>query len=74
MSIVYDRATLPVLRTAEVAVCGGSFAGVAAALAVARAGRSVIVRFEGHYHGWPDNILWSAAPPLHRSRGCTPAK
>ncbi|MFN8677287.1 MAG: FAD-dependent oxidoreductase [Thermomicrobiales bacterium] len=43
MSIVYDRATLPVLRTAEVAVCGGSFAGVAAALAVARAGRSVIV-------------------------------
>lgn len=26
--------------------------------------RSKIVRFEGHYHGWFDNQLWSCAPPL----------
>ena len=48
---------------------GSGSESVQAALRLARAGtgRSVIVRFEGHYHGWPDNILWSAAPPLDRA-------
>jgi glutamate-1-semialdehyde 2,1-aminomutase len=38
---------------------------VQAALRIARAatGRRVVVKFEGHYHGWFDNILWSTAPP-----------
>jgi glutamate-1-semialdehyde 2,1-aminomutase len=37
---------------------------VQAALRVARAvtGRSVVIKFEGHYHGWFDNVLWSVAP------------
>jgi glutamate-1-semialdehyde 2,1-aminomutase len=37
---------------------------VQAALRLARAitGRSTIVKFEGHYHGWLDNILWSVSP------------
>ena len=37
---------------------------VQAALRLARAatGRSVVIKFEGHYHGWLDNILWSVAP------------
>ncbi|MDQ0468380.1 aspartate aminotransferase family protein [Labrys wisconsinensis] len=37
---------------------------VQAALRLARAvtGRGTIVKFEGHYHGWLDNILWSVAP------------
>ena len=37
-----------------------------AALRLARAatGREVIIKFEGHYHGWFDNVLWSTAPPL----------
>ena len=37
---------------------------VQAALRLARAatGRSIIVKFEGHYHGWLDNVLWSVAP------------
>jgi len=37
---------------------------VQAALRLARAatGRRKIVKFEGHYHGWMDNILWSVAP------------
>jgi ribulose 1,5-bisphosphate synthetase/thiazole synthase len=39
--IVLDRMTLPVLYTCEVVVVGGSFGGVAAALALARAGRKV---------------------------------
>jgi glutamate-1-semialdehyde 2,1-aminomutase len=38
---------------------------VQAALRIARAatGRRTIVKFDGHYHGWFDNILWSTAPP-----------
>lgn len=41
---------------------------IQAALRLARAatGRSVIVKFEGHYHGWLDNVLWSVAPPTDR--------
>jgi glutamate-1-semialdehyde 2,1-aminomutase len=37
---------------------------VQAALRLARAatGRTTIIKFEGHYHGWLDNILWSVAP------------
>ncbi len=39
---------------------------VQAALRLARAatGRDKIIKFEGHYHGWFDNVLWSTAPPL----------
>jgi NADPH-dependent 2,4-dienoyl-CoA reductase/sulfur reductase-like enzyme len=40
-SVSFDRETLPVLYACEVAVIGGSFGGVAAALALARAGRRV---------------------------------
>ncbi len=41
---------------------------VQAALRLARAatGRSNIVKFEGHYHGWLDNVLWSVAPTPDR--------
>jgi len=37
-----------------------------AAIRLARAvtGRTRILRFEGHYHGWLDNIFWNYAPPL----------
>lgn len=39
---------------------------VQAALRIARAatGRGRIIKFEGHYHGWLDNVLWSVAPGL----------
>lgn len=38
---------------------------IQAALRIARAatGRERVVKFEGHYHGWFDNVLWSVAPP-----------
>jgi glutamate-1-semialdehyde 2,1-aminomutase len=41
---------------------------VQAALRLARAvtGRGTIVKFEGHYHGWLDNVLWSVAPAADR--------
>jgi glutamate-1-semialdehyde 2,1-aminomutase len=31
----------------------------------AATGKRTIVKFEGHYHGWFDNILWSTAPGLN---------
>lgn len=44
--------------------CSGSEA-VHAAVRLARAvtGRDKIIRFEGHYHGWFDNIFWNNALP-----------
>ena len=43
--------------------CAGSEV-VQAALRLARAatGRSIVIKFEGHYHGWFDSVLWSVAP------------
>ena len=43
--------------------CTGSEV-VQAALRLSRAatGRSIVIKFEGHYHGWFDNVLWSVAP------------
>ncbi len=43
--------------------CAGSEV-VQAALRLARAatGRSIAIKFEGHYHGWFDSVLWSVAP------------
>ena len=37
---------------------------VQAAFRVARAftGKQKIIKFEGHYHGWFDNVLWSVTP------------
>ena len=34
-------------------------------LARAATGRRTILKFEGHYHGWFDNIMWSTAPGLN---------
>lgn len=43
--------------------CSGSEA-VQAAIRLARAatGRPTILKCEGHYHGWFDNVVWSVAP------------
>lgn len=42
---------------------------VQAALRVARAatGRTKFLKFEGHYHGWADNVLWSNRPGLQEA-------
>jgi glutamate-1-semialdehyde 2,1-aminomutase len=41
-------------------------AAVQRAIRLARAftGKTKVVRFEGHYHGWSDQIHWSNRPPL----------
>lgn len=42
---------------------------VHAAIRLARGltGRTKILRFEGHYHGWFDNLFWNFAPPLEKA-------
>ena len=44
---------------------GSEVAQAAVRIARAATGRRVILKFEGQYHGWFDNILWSAAPALN---------
>jgi glutamate-1-semialdehyde 2,1-aminomutase len=44
---------------------GSEVAQAAMRLARAATGRRIILKFEGHYHGWFDNILWSTAPALN---------
>jgi glutamate-1-semialdehyde 2,1-aminomutase len=44
---------------------GSEVAQAAVRLARAATGRRIIIKFEGHYHGWFDNILWSTAPALN---------
>jgi glutamate-1-semialdehyde 2,1-aminomutase len=42
---------------------------VQAALRLARAvtGRNIVLKFEGHYHGWTDSVLWSTKPALQEA-------
>ncbi|MFZ5676540.1 MAG: aspartate aminotransferase family protein [Pseudomonadota bacterium] len=44
---------------------GSEVAQAALRLARAATGRKKIIKFEGHYHGWFDNVLWSTAPALN---------
>jgi glutamate-1-semialdehyde 2,1-aminomutase len=38
---------------------GSEVVGTAVRLARAYTGRRMIIRFEGHYHGWQDTVYWS---------------
>jgi glutamate-1-semialdehyde 2,1-aminomutase len=38
---------------------GSEAVGTAVRLARAHTGRRIIIRFEGHYHGWQDTVYWS---------------
>lgn len=49
--------------------CNTGSEAVHAALRLARSatGKSKVLRFEGHYHGWYDNISWSFSPSLEKA-------
>jgi glutamate-1-semialdehyde 2,1-aminomutase len=53
---------LPSAEKVRFSSSGSEAAQAALRLARAATGRGVIVKFEGHYHGWLDNVLWSVAP------------
>ena len=48
-------------------VAGSEMDQAALRLARAYTGRTKVVKFEGHYHGWFDTILVSVAPPLDQA-------
>jgi glutamate-1-semialdehyde 2,1-aminomutase len=65
---------VPSLEMVRFTNSGSEAVGTAVRLARAYTGRRVLVRFEGHYHGWQDTVYWSnhvdpqAAGPAGRPR------
>jgi glutamate-1-semialdehyde 2,1-aminomutase len=55
---------VPCAELVRFGVAGSEMDQAALRLARAFTGRSKVVKFEGHYHGWFDTILVSVAPPL----------
>ena len=53
---------IPSAQRMRFASSGSEAAQGAFRLARAATGKRIILKFEGHYHGWFDNILWSTAP------------
>jgi glutamate-1-semialdehyde 2,1-aminomutase len=58
--IICER--IPCAQRIRFGSSGSEVAQAAFRLARAATGKRVILKFEGHYHGWFDNILWSTAP------------
>jgi glutamate-1-semialdehyde 2,1-aminomutase len=60
-------AIVPCAEMVRFSSSGSEAVAVAIRLARAVTGRTKILRFEGHYHGWFDNQFWSYAPPLDQA-------
>ncbi|MGH7068520.1 MAG: aspartate aminotransferase family protein [Acetobacteraceae bacterium] len=60
-------ALVPCAERVRFASSGSEAVQAAIRLARAATGRTRIVKFEGHYHGWMDNILFSTAPGLQEA-------
>lgn len=58
------QASVPCAELVTYSNSGSEAVLVALRLARAYAGRQKVVKFEGHYHGWTDNVLISYHPPL----------
>jgi glutamate-1-semialdehyde 2,1-aminomutase len=52
-------AAVPGVQQVRFTNSGSEAVGIAVRLARATTGRRLIVRFEGHYHGWQDTVYWS---------------
>ena len=67
---------VPSLEMVRFTNSGSEAVGTAVRLARAHTGRRILVRFEGHYHGWQDTVYWSnhadprEAGPAATGRGC----
>ncbi len=58
---------IPCAELCRFGLSGSEMVQAAMRLARAITGRNKILRFEGHYHGWYDNVLISVAPPLDKA-------
>ena len=52
-------AAVPGIEMVRFSNSGSEVVGTAVRLARAYTGRRIIIRFEGHYHGWQDTVYWS---------------
>ena len=52
-------AAVPSVEMVRFSNSGSEVVGTAVRLARAYTGRRIIIRFEGHYHGWQDTVYWS---------------
>ncbi len=55
---------VPGVEMVRFANSGSEAVGTAVRLARAATSRPLILRFEGHYHGWMDTVYWSNHPKL----------
>ncbi|MGH6718891.1 MAG: aspartate aminotransferase family protein [Alphaproteobacteria bacterium] len=60
-------ALIPCAERVRLAISGSEAVHATLRLARAFTGRRKIIKFEGHYHGWLDNILISVRPPLNEA-------
>ncbi|MBN35405.1 MAG: aspartate aminotransferase family protein [Rhodospirillaceae bacterium] len=58
---------IPCAERVRFDVSGTQVDQIAMRLARAHTGRTKVVKFEGHYHGWADNIFASVAPALNEA-------
>jgi glutamate-1-semialdehyde 2,1-aminomutase len=58
---------IPCAEMCRFGLSGSEMVQAAMRLARAVTGRTKILRFEGHYHGWFDNVLLNVAPSLEQS-------
>lgn len=56
----------------RIGLSGSEMIQTALRLARAHTGRSAFIKFEGHYHGWLDNVLVNLSPPEPGSREAVP--
>ncbi len=59
--------TIPCAELVRFGSSGSEMVQAALRLARAYTGRQRILKFEGHYHGWFDNVLVSVSPPLDQA-------
>ena len=52
-------AAVPSIDMVRFSNSGSEVVGTAVRLARAYTGRRIVIRFEGHYHGWQDTVYWS---------------
>ena len=58
---------IPCAERVRFDVSGTQVDQIAMRLARAHTGRTKVLKFEGHYHGWADNIFASVAPALNEA-------
>ncbi|HEX2034410.1 MAG TPA: aspartate aminotransferase family protein [Chloroflexota bacterium] len=61
------RQLVPCAELVRFGLSGSEMVQAALRLARAATGRPLVVKFEGHYHGWFDTILVSVHPPLDQA-------